>query len=361
VSLRLSFDRFSYDGVYPFSTDQNATGILVGLNDVVGNRWTAGARASRILPKRQTLTGGIEYIDNTRQFQRFRFVDPSSLLFALNRPSRQTGLYAQHEVQLPGSVSITSGVRYDRYASFSRVTPRVAIVWMPTHNQSFKYLYGVAFRAPNAYEMNSFYFGESVLSLRPETIDTHELVWERYTGDWLRTSVSGYWYQANRLITLTADPTAALAIAYVNEGQVRAHGLELEAQFRSKRRLEGMLSYGLQEATDRDTGAPLPNSPTQMFKGRVSMPIVTQGSSIATELIAMSSRKTVTGMTVPASTTVNFTVVQPVERSFELFAVLRNAFDARMADPVSDSLLQNVVYQDGRTFQAGLRWKLPAR
>ena len=360
VSLRVSFDRFSYDGVYPFGTDQNATGVLVGLNDVVGDRYTVGGRASRMLPKRQTLTGGVEYTDNTKQIQRFRFVDPPELLFALNRPSRQAALYAQHEVQLPGSVSITTGVRYDRYAAFSRVTPRVATVWMPTHNQSFKYLYGVAFRAPNAYEMNSFYFGDAVLGLRPETIGTHELVWERYTGDWLRTSASGYWYQANRLITLTADPAAPLATTYVNEGRVRAHGLELEAQFRSRRRLEGMLSYALQEATDRDTGALLLNSPRQMFKGRVSMPIVTQGSSIAAEVVAVSSRRTLTGTTVPAAAPLNLSVVQPLERSFEVFALLRNVFDARVADPVSDSLLQNVIYQNGRTFQVGLRWTLRA-
>ena len=42
-------------------------------------------------------------------------------------------------------------------------------------------------------------------SLRPESIDTHEFVWERYTNDWLRTSVSTYWYKAERLITLMTD------------------------------------------------------------------------------------------------------------------------------------------------------------
>ena len=361
VSLRVSFDRFSYDGVYPFGTDQNATGVIVGLNDVVGDRWTVGGRASRLLPKRQTLTGGVEYIDNTRQFQRFRFADPPELLFALNRPSRQAALYAQHEVQLPGSISITTGVRYDRYAAFSRLTPRVAAIWMPTHNQSFKYLYGLAFRAPNAYELNSFYFGDSVLGLRPETIATHEVVWERYTGDWLRTSASGYWYEANRLITLTADPAAPIATTYVNEGQVRAHGLELEAQFRSKWRLEGMASYALQEAIDRDTAASLLNSPQQMFKGRVSMPIVTPASSIAAEAILISSRTTLNGTSVPAATSLNLSVVQPVQRSFEVFALLRNVFDARVADPASDSLVHNVVYQNGRTFHAGLRWKLRAQ
>ena len=68
----------------------------------------------------------------------------------------------------------------------------------PSSNQSFKYLYGSAFRAPNEYELNTFYFGERQRDLRPESIDTHELVWERYTNDWLRTSVSTYWYRGRR-------------------------------------------------------------------------------------------------------------------------------------------------------------------
>ena len=74
---------------------------------------------------------------------------------------------------------------------------------MPSSNQSFKYLYGRAFRAPTEYERSAFYFGAGTAALRPESIDTHELVWERYTHDWLRTSVSGYWYKADGLIALT--------------------------------------------------------------------------------------------------------------------------------------------------------------
>ena len=46
--------------------------------------------------------------------------------------------------------------------------------------------------------------------LRPESIDTHELVWERYVNDWLRTSVSTYWYKADRLITGVADDSTVV-------------------------------------------------------------------------------------------------------------------------------------------------------
>ncbi len=104
---------------------------------------------------------------------------------------------------------VNAGLRYDGYENFDRVTPRVAVIVLPSATQSLKYLYGNAFRAPNAYELNAFYFGDSVADLRPESIDTHELVWERYINDWLRTSVSTYWYKADRLITLVAERLGA--------------------------------------------------------------------------------------------------------------------------------------------------------
>jgi iron complex outermembrane receptor protein len=232
---------------------------------------------------------------------------------------------------------------------------------MPTHDQSFKYLYGRAFRAPNAFESNVVYFGDGVLALRPETIGTHEVVWERYTGDWLRTSVSSYWYKADHLITLTADPEALLGTTYVNDDEVRAKGLEVEAQFRGKRRLEGMLSYAWQDTTDRDTGASLPNSPQHMFKGRVSMPIAVAGSSIATEVITVSPRVTLDGTSVATATTANVTIVQPLNTTFEVFGQVRNLFDVAYADPAASALVQNAIYQNGRTFHVGLRWRLRAQ
>ena len=146
---------------------------------------------------------------------------------------------------------LNAGLRYDGYESFSRLTPRTAVIVMPSPNQSFKYLFGSAFRAPNAYELNANYFG--VTNLRPESINTHELVWERYTNDWLRTSVSTYWYQADSLITLTPDSSAPLGTTYINEGRVRAKGLELEAQMRLRGGVRGQVSYALQQVTDQDT------------------------------------------------------------------------------------------------------------
>ena len=81
------------------------------------------------------------------------------------------------------------------------MSPRAALIVVPSPNQSFKYLFGRAFRAPNAYEL--YYYGTTPPDLRPESIRTHEVVWEQYTATWLRTSVSAYTCRTSDLISLS--------------------------------------------------------------------------------------------------------------------------------------------------------------
>jgi outer membrane receptor protein involved in Fe transport len=219
-------------------------------------------------------------------------------------------------------------------------------------------LYGSAFRAPNAYELTTFYFGDQVVKLRPETIDTHELVWERYLDDWLRTSVATYWYKADRLITLIPDDSAFLGVSFVNQGEVRARGLELEAQMRLKGESRGLVSYALQSAVDQETHAPLPNSPRHVTKARISFPGPTDRSFVSVEGQYLSSRTTLAGSRLSAAAILNLTVIQPVGGSWELYGGLRNVFDSHYADPASSQHRQETIPQNGRTAWIGLRLRL---
>ena len=236
------------------------------------------------------------------------------------------------------------------------MTPRALIV-APTSNQSIKYLYGRAFRAPNEFESNVFTFGADVGKLRPEFIDTHEVVWERYTNDWLRTAVSAYWYNADDLITLVVDPATILGATYVNEGHVRAKGLELEAQMRLRAGLEGLVSYALQNATDVDTGTTLVNSPAQMAKLRFSVPGPVQRSFASVEVLSMSGRRTLGGDMLAPAATINLSVILPAGAAFELIGSASNLFNVQYSDPASDANLQDAIPQNGRTWRIGVTWK----
>jgi iron complex outermembrane receptor protein len=364
AAFRASFDQFSYDGYYPFAGPEPRAGL--GHNVVVGSRWSASARATRTLPGRHTLTVGAELIDNLRQDQTTGYVDSpggkfTDVLLDAPRSSRQYAAYFQDEIRLGGSIILNGGLRYDGYEHFTRVTPRAALIVLPSADQSFKYLFGRAFRAPNAYERTTFYFGDTVERLQPESIDTHELVWERYFNDALRTSVSAYWYKAERLLTLVADDAAVLGGRYVNAGEVQASGFELEGQLRISGNAQAHFSYALQRTEDQDTQAELPNSPRHMAKGRITVPGPWRDFSIGLEALFMSGRQTLLGSRLAPAGTINVTATQPLGRSWELVASARNLFDATYADPASSSHRQDAITQNGRTARIGLTWKFWTR
>jgi len=359
VSLRGAYDRFTSNGYYPFSGEPFGQRVALGLNDVAGSWWTVGGRVTRPLPG-QVLILGAEYINNVQQDQTsgYQGTDP---FISTRESSSRRAVFVQDEFKFGNHVILNAGLRYDGYQEFDRITPRTALIVMPSAHQSFKYLYGNAFRAPNMYERTEYYFGSGVSSLGPESIDTHEFVWERYSGDWLRTSVSSYWYKADQLITLTStnDPDAFLGVTYVNEGEVRAKGLEFEAQMRLWHGAEGHMSYALQEATDQATGEILTNSPKQMGKARVSAPLFGPGSSVAVEVLGIGRRQTVAGNTLGAATTANVTIIKPLGRSLELVGSVRNLFGLDYAVPASSEHVQDSIPQNGRTFRVGLKLRLP--
>jgi outer membrane receptor for ferrienterochelin and colicins len=358
VTFRASFDRFSYDGIYPFTTDGADAPVAIGFNSVVGTRWSVESGLTSSFRGRQTVKAGVQFIDNVHQDQTLRYSDSPSPVFDLRRSSTQQAIYIQDEIKLARWLIVNAGLRYDGYQAFTRVTPRAAFIFMPSSTQSLKYLYGDAFRAPNAYELNTYDFGAQVENLRPESIQTHEFVWERYANDWLRTSVSTYWYKANRLITLVPDASTLLGASYVNLGQVRAKGLEFEAQMRLSGGAQALMSYALQSAVDQETHAVLPNSPRHMAKARLSLRGPAPRSTVSVEGQYLSRRETLAGATVSAATTLNVTMVQPLGQSWELFGGVRNIFDDRYADPVSSGHMQDSISQNGRTARIGLQWRL---
>ena len=157
----------------------------------------------------------------------------------------------------------------------------------PRSGTSLKYLYGEAFRAPNAYEL--YYYGTTSPDIQPEFVRTHEVVWEQYLGEWLRTSASAYHYAASQLITFQSLDSDTLhgRFGFVNDGVIKASGLELEAEVRTKHGLQALMSYVRQSTTQVGADVPLTNSPgtwsrpgSPLRSGRVRSPRL-NGSSPA--------------------------------------------------------------------------------
>jgi iron complex outermembrane receptor protein len=357
---RASFDRYAYAGVYPLPGDDAASPVVINDDGALGTRWGADIRLMRNLPGRQTASIGGEFIHNVHQNQWTTYDSPSLSGFAIDDSSRRIGVYGQDEIKIRPWLLADVGLRYDRYRGVNRMSPRGAVIVTPSEAQSFKYLYGNAFRAPNVHELLYHSMGVANENLRSESIDTHELVWERYTGEWLRTSASTYWYTARGLISLQDDPTSFDGLTFMNTDHARARGLELEAEMRLKNGAQAVTSYTFQHATDQTTAARLSNSPNHMAKLRFSVPTLTN-TSTAFELQYLSQRGTLAGEFVEPATVAHVTFTERLGHSIDVVASVRNLFNQRYADPASDEHLQDSIPQDGRTFRVGLQWAILAK
>jgi iron complex outermembrane receptor protein len=359
VTTEASVDHYGYDGVYPYPGAAGQAPVIAFRDGARGLRWAITSHVSRPLRGRQTLTAGGEFIDNVRQNQWGRHDFPSEDNFTLDQSSRQGAAYVQDEIRVQPWLILNGGLRHDRYSRFSRTTPRGAVIVMPSINHSLKYLFGEAFRPPNAYEL--YYYRDASAYLQPESIRTHEWVWEGYFGDRVRTAVSAYRYTASQLVDLrTVDPEAPMdrGLGYANDGTIDAAGLELESEIRLKRGAQALASYTLQEATSAaPAGKRLTNSPRHLAKARLSVPGPRARSFVSVEWQYLSARATLAGTNVAPASLAHTTFEWPLGRAITLAGQLRNVFDARYADPASDEHPVDAIEQNGRSARIGVRWQ----
>lgn len=353
-AVRGYVDSYQYDGIYPYEPEEPGGPPSMSTDYGHGTWWGAEGRATRSLPGRQTLTAGLEFRDYAKQAQGEAFEDDPDSNWDVDASTYVLAAYAQDELRVNDRLLLSVGGRYDAYSGFDRFSPRASVVVTPTPTRAFKYLFGSAFRAPNAYELDYLTQGVRNTALGAETIATNEIVWEEYTGEWMRTSVSAYWSNAANLLSLVSDDEGVLS--YVNSGRVGARGLEIEGEVR-REGVHWLASYAWQRARDRDTDEELTNSPRHLVKARMNvLGLTTEGAALGVEVQAMSRRITVSRASVPGHLVANVNYSHPINRLLAVTATLRNIFDVEYLDPASEEHRQDGIPQDKRTFYLGLRW-----
>jgi iron complex outermembrane receptor protein len=143
------------------------------------------------------------------------------------------GLYLQDEWRINENWQLVSGLRHDHYDDFgSHTSFRGGLVWQPNRSDTWKLLYGGAFRAPSFLETRAGIAsgGISNPDLDPETVDTLELSWAR---QWSRvnTSVTLYRNQYRdiiRQVVVEDVVTGITATQPQNTGDDSTNGAELE-------------------------------------------------------------------------------------------------------------------------------------
>lgn len=359
LTARAYVHHFRYDGRYPYAPEEELDESSVYEDYADGLWWGAETRVARPVPGRQRVTIGGEIRHNVRQNQGGRYAGDPEPDFAVERSSSVFAAYVQDEIEVLPQLVLYGGLRYDRYDSFDNVAPRLAVVFNRSDDEAFKYLYGQAFRAPNAYELDYYtnYTGPTGGELGPENFRSHEVVWERYVGTWLRTSASGFVNRTRDVISFVPVGDDNENFQYMNLGWLDGRGLELEADVRRRSGLQAQASYTFQH-TERDgLGAEPTNSPRHGGQVRVTVP-GPAGIVAGVDSFWMSARRTVSGGTVDAAFVANATLRVPVSRRLTVTAQVRNLFNRAYADPGSSEHRQDAIVQDGRTLRVGLVWRV---
>jgi len=192
------------------------------------------------------------------------------------------GVFGDAEYQVAQGLSLTAGGRLDYIQRVGlTASPRLAAVATPTKEDTFKALYGRAFRAPTLFEM--FYFMPDANTpnptLRPEVVDNFELIWERRFQNGWQTTVDGYFSKTSNAIQSIALADGSLQAQ--NVGIVWAHGIEGEVARRwesgAQVRVYGSLGQ-TQEGGDR-----LTCSPDRIIGGSFAIPLINKRTFLAIE------------------------------------------------------------------------------
>lgn len=347
---RLTYGQYDYDGTYPYALPPVAP-----LRDGADGQWwdTELQFGTRAFPNHHLIFGADLHRDS-RQNQFSYQEDPRIDFLDDRRSGHRYGLYAQDEIALGDHWLLNAGVRYDDYYSEDETTvnPRLAAIYKPRETTSLKFLYGTAFRSPNAYERYYVSSGyKANADLEPETIRTYEFVVEERRPQGLRLSGSAFHYRIDDLISLTTDPADGLLVmANIDQVETTGAEFELERRWDSGTRLRASVTW--QRAEDATSGERLTNSPSILANANFSAPVFHGWLEAGVEGQYVGERRTLANGRAAGYALVNLTLVtRKLARGLEVSASVYNLFDKDYGDPGSEEHAQDILWQDGRSLR----------
>lgn len=182
------------------------------------------------------------------------FSDPSTN-FVSEMTRKFWAAYGELLYDPTDTLRLTAGIRYDHYSDFDGVfNPRLGAAWQIDPHNTFKLMYGEAFRAPTFAELynknNPALVGNP--DLKPEKIKTFELGFHNTSVTNLKASLSLFQSTISNIIT-TSGAT------YVNEGETTTRGIETEIKYDLQRGSYVAAHYTCREPHNQLTFQSLPN------------------------------------------------------------------------------------------------------
>lgn len=362
VLARLHYQKTWYRAQFEFEDTSSGTPVpYVNKDSDHGQTWGAEVvLTKRLADDSVKLSLGAEYRSNFQQDQKnFDEVSPRVIYLDSDASDKLAAVFGQADVRVIDDVRVVAGLRYDHYASVGgSLNPRGGLIVTPAEGTTVKALYGRAFRAPSAYELNyeTAFLMKRNPDLDPETIDTYEVVIEQDLGQGLQLLGSLFHYESRGLITLQTDPADGL-LFMDNVDKVRTMGVELELRGKLACGVQGSASYSYQEAKLVSTDSWMTNSPRHLAKFGMSVPLIEDRAFAGIELQYMSDRKTASGGTARGYLIGNLTfTIRDLARNLDLSVSAYNFFNTKFYD-LGGGGIQDKLQQDGANFRLGLVYR----
>jgi len=350
LTARIYYDQNQINTGSPLGESPN---VLMTQENSGGEWMGTEVQLSRQFFDKHTLSVGAEYRDDFSQYDQNIY----STTIATKYANRQSyGLFAQGDFTLCRDLHLNAGVRYDQCGNFTpSCSPRLALIYNPFQQSTFKAIYGTAFRDPNFLEQ----VNNHLQNILPEKIQSAELVYEQGFGAHVRSSLSGYYNQMDNLIVFQNG-------GYENIN-ANAQGLELALEGHWTNSVLARASYTLQKTENRSGGLPFPDSPENLLKLNLSVPLWPEKIFAGLEYQYTDTRRTLFTDTQAATLSgpnasgygiINVTLFsRNLVKNLEFSASLYNLLNTGYSDPSSRGHLQSQIPQDGRSFRVKLSYR----
>lgn len=368
ITVRGALNEYRFKGKFPFDYSPEGPEKTINIDDSLGRWWGVECLGGRQLAGPFHLTLGGEYRDNFKQCQINEDLFPGGWRMEEDHRSNYWALFGQLEWRIARQWILNAGLRHDHYQTCGgHYSPRSALIWTPTEKSVFKLTYGGAFRAPNAFELHYRDTLDTFLPnphLDPETIQSMELAYEQYYGDFMRSSLGCFDSKIKKMIEYQDGD-----FSWDNLSHVRAKGIEMELEGRWGEDLHFRTSYTYSDTRDKSTGRLLDYSPRHLGKIQVTLPFLTSHLNLNLEGHYIGpchypAKIAPSGNLVPAGqaggrSLGNLTLrADKLIKRMQLSTTIYNIFNKRHADPVGSDYEQAEILQDGRRFAIKLVYRL---
>jgi outer membrane receptor for ferrienterochelin and colicins len=277
LDVRAYYDAYRYWGAFPYASAETRSNSLQ-VNDAAADWFGIEAIVGRSLGSHRVVAGlSSEYSFRLNQRNYYQGQQPF-----LDDKRRRTlaAAFGEAELNPHPKLSMNLGGRIDWYRSFgAQLSPRAAIMYLPTHGTSAKYIFSKAFRAPDPYDQ--FYVDEIDITAKggnlvPEHSRSQNLLFDRVFSGWFRASVGAFATELDKVIREQFD-TVDGSTHFINGRSDKGKGIEVEEEIRRGSGWSARSSLSWMMSKDGNTGQRLMNSPSRLFKLNGSVPVTRRG------------------------------------------------------------------------------------